>query len=119
MNSQIPPLPPVGLNPASKSQDRKTAQGDDVRVAPVRETSDTPTDNDREHKIDLGEDKSLEALKLDVRLSIDHNATINSFVYRFVDESTGEQVRQWPREDMIKLAEYFQQLDGSLLDKKV
>lgn len=119
MNSQIPPLPPAGLNPASKPQDRKTAQGDDARVVPVRQTSETPTDNERERKTPLGEDKSLQALKLDVRLSIDHNATINSFIYRFVDENTGEQVRQWPREDMIKLAEYFHQLDGAVVDKKI
>ncbi len=54
----------------------------------------------------------------DVRLEISQNKSINSFVYKLIDKKSGEVVRQWPTEQMVKMREYIAEQQIQLVDEK-
>jgi uncharacterized FlaG/YvyC family protein len=51
------------------------------------------------------------------RLSIDHDAFVQAFVYRSIDSQTGVVTQQWPSEDALRLRRYMRQLAGLVVDK--
>jgi uncharacterized FlaG/YvyC family protein len=51
------------------------------------------------------------------RLSIDHDAFVQAFVYRSIDKQTGEVIQQWPGEDALRLRRYLRQLAGLVVDE--
>jgi uncharacterized FlaG/YvyC family protein len=53
------------------------------------------------------------------RLQITHDKNTGAFVYRSVDPETGEMIRQWPSEEILKLKESVRELEGMLLDTHV
>jgi uncharacterized FlaG/YvyC family protein len=59
------------------------------------------------------------AMASDVRLEITQNKALNSFVYTFIDKKSGEVVRQWPTEQMVKMREYLAEQQIQLFDEKV
>jgi len=50
------------------------------------------------------------------RLVIEEGPTLGSFIYKTMDSATGEIVRQFPREQVIRLAEARQYNAGSVID---
>ncbi len=50
------------------------------------------------------------------RLVIEEGPTLGSFVYKTLDSATGEIVRQFPREQVIRLAETRKYNAGSVID---
>jgi len=125
MANEISPIIPVAAAPVVRSEKRTdTAQGDDARVVPPRQASDLEIV--RRSDEELGDRARREfkeeieaALNLEAQLLIDEYETTGDFVYRLINRQTGEQLRQWPREDMLKLEEFFRELDGLLVDKRV
>ncbi len=55
----------------------------------------------------------------DVRLEITQNKAIDSFVYKLIDKKSGEVVRQWPTEQMVKMREYIAEQQIQLVDEKI
>lgn len=53
------------------------------------------------------------------RLSIARDEATGTFIYRSIDKSTGEVVRQWPVESMLQFKAYLRQAEGVLIDSKV
>ncbi|PWE17574.1 hypothetical protein DDZ18_07845 [Marinicauda salina] len=53
------------------------------------------------------------------RLQIEREDESGRFVYRFLDQETGEIVRQWPPEDYLELMNYLRSLQGGLLNEQV
>jgi uncharacterized FlaG/YvyC family protein len=99
----LPPLPPVS-GPA------KTVNA----PAPVIENKE-----ERKSSIETMTDamKDLRSSSSRARLSIDHDAFVQAFVYRSIDEQTGEVIQQWPGEDALRLRRYLRQLAGLVVDK--
>lgn len=50
------------------------------------------------------------------RLVIEEGPTIGSFIYKTMDSATGEIVRQFPREQVIRMAEAKKYDAGSVID---
>jgi uncharacterized FlaG/YvyC family protein len=61
--------------------------------------------------------KDLKTPSRGARLSIEHDAFVKAFVYRSVDNQTGEVIQQWPGEDALRLRRYLRQLAGLVVDK--
>lgn len=51
------------------------------------------------------------------RLSIEHDAFVQAFVYRSVDKETGEVVDQYPGDDQLKLRRYMREIAGLVVDE--
>ena len=52
------------------------------------------------------------------RLQIDQDKTTGTFIYRSIDTSTGEVIRQWPPEELLKLRDAMKDMEGMLVDHK-
>lgn len=55
----------------------------------------------------------------DLRLVIEEGPKRGSFVYKTVDRTTGETIKQYPREQLVKLSEDPNYVAGAVADTKV
>lgn len=55
----------------------------------------------------------------EMQLEITRNDAIGAFIYTLIDKKSGEIVRQWPTEQMVKMREYFAAHGLQMLDKNV
>jgi uncharacterized FlaG/YvyC family protein len=55
----------------------------------------------------------------DVRLEITKLKDVTGYIYKLIDRQSGEVVRQWPTEQMIKMREYLAEQQIQLVDEKV
>jgi len=53
------------------------------------------------------------------KLQIEQDKETGTFIYRSVDPETGEVLRQWPPEQLVKLRDHLQDVEGMLFDKEV
>lgn len=53
------------------------------------------------------------------KLQIEQDKVTGTFIYRSVDPSTGEVIKQWPPEQLLKLRESLHEMEGMLVDKHV
>src|SRR5215510_6674545 len=53
------------------------------------------------------------------KLQIEHDEKTGTFIYRSVDTDTGEIIRQWPPEQLLKLRDHFSEMEGMFFDKEV
>jgi flagellar protein FlaG len=59
------------------------------------------------------------SLPTNSRLQIEQDRDTGTFIYRSVDPETGEILRQWPPEQLLKLRESLTEIEGLLFDKQV
>jgi uncharacterized FlaG/YvyC family protein len=59
-----------------------------------------------------------QSLPADSKLQIEQDEETGTFIYRSVDPETGEVLRQWPSEDILKLRASLRDMEGILVDKK-
>ena len=53
------------------------------------------------------------------KLQIEQDRDTGAFIYRSVDPETGEVLRQWPPEQLLKLRESLTEIEGLLFDTQV
>ena len=53
------------------------------------------------------------------KLQITHDKDTGTFVYRSIDAETGEVIRQWPSDEILKLRESVRELEGMLVDTRI
>jgi len=53
------------------------------------------------------------------KLQIEQDKETGTFIYRSIDAETGEVLRQWPSEQLLKLREHLAELEGMFFDVKV
>jgi flagellar protein FlaG len=58
-------------------------------------------------------------LPANTKLQIEQDKDTGTFIYRSIDPETGEVVRQWPPEELLKLREHLAEIEGLLVDKEV
>ncbi len=80
---------------------------------------------------DLARDQRVEVLQAAIeklirkslpansKLQIEQDKITGTFIYRTIDAETGELIRQWPPEQLLKLRESLAEMEGMLVDKKV
>ena len=55
----------------------------------------------------------------DLRLSISFEKSIGRFVYRGVDRETGEVVREYPQEEVVKRIAHLREIAGIAIDRRL
>jgi hypothetical protein len=109
MSADIAALPSVSAAPSDgEAKAPDTAQGDDRRVAQGRTVG--ALGGSGEHRAANG---------VSGRLQIDEDDATGDFIYRIVDEKTGEVIRQWPREEQLRANRFMRAVQGALYDRKV
>ena len=93
------PVPPVAELP--------------VAVPPVAVSVDTGATSDRDRAARQAEDAAR------YRLIIEEGPTQGTFVYKTLDSATGEVVRQFPREQVLRMADSGGYSAGGLIDTSV
>jgi flagellar protein FlaG len=53
------------------------------------------------------------------KLQIEQDKETGTFIYRSIDSETGEVLRQWPPEQLLKLREHLSEFEGMFFDKQV
>lgn len=81
-----------------------------IAVPPVAVSVDTGKTSDRNR----AQQQADEAARY--RLIIEEGPTQGTFVYKTLDSSTGEVVRQFPREQVLRMAEGGDYSAGGLID---
>ncbi len=79
-------------------------------VPPVAVSVDTGKTSDRDRAAKQAEDAAR------YRLIIEEGPTQGTFVYKTLDRATGEVVRQYPREQVLRMAERGGYSAGELID---
>ena len=105
--------PKEGVARGSPEINNRKSRPDDQggeNAAPVR-------DSDRAREV-LGR-LAENNLHLNSRLSIDLDKEAGAFVYRVLDNRSGEVVRQFPAEKALELMRYLGQERGLVVDRKV
>ena len=82
----------------------------DIAVPPVAVSVDTGKASDRNPASQQAEDAAK------YRLVIEEGPTQGTFVYKTLDSTTGEIVRQFPREQILRMAESGGYSAGGLID---
>ena len=59
------------------------------------------------------------SLPTNSKLQIEQDKETGTFIYRSIDAETGEVIRQWPSEQLLKLREHLAEMEGMLFDKEV
>ena len=52
----------------------------------------------------------------DSKLQVEQDKNTGTFIYRSLDPHTGEILRQWPPEELVKLREYLKDMEGLLVN---
>jgi uncharacterized FlaG/YvyC family protein len=84
------------------------------RIAPVRPdqhiepAAETKSDN---RTTDNGKGGDSNAEQPNRQLTISRNDTLGTFVYRSIDEDSGDVVWQYPNEARLRMSEHLQQLE--------
>jgi uncharacterized FlaG/YvyC family protein len=53
------------------------------------------------------------------KLKIRRDDTTGAFVYTLVDVVSGEIIKEWPGEELLRLRDYLRDMEGILIDKDV
>lgn len=86
------------------------------RVAPVRheppvEPAKKPQTDNRSNNDRRDHEREADAAAAERRMSITHNETLKTFVYRSIEEESGDVVWQYPAEEMLRRAEFLRQME--------
>jgi len=125
MNGEISPVYAPASSQTARAEDlERTTQGDDKRVAPVRQASDADklreaAQRSADEQRRKFQDKLARDQRYNADLDIERYRPTGEFVYHIIERETGEQLRQWPREDLLKLSERFKDFSGTLYDEAV
>lgn len=113
----------VDLQPVLPSEPRSTngntdkTAGSDIRPeqkAPASEQSRDPLS--RAAEIVEAHFKSVSGIQK--RLTMEKNEEAGVVVYKAIDRDTGEVIKQFPPEDLLKLLTYYRRIEGLALDAK-
>ncbi|WGM30411.1 flagellar protein FlaG [Brevundimonas sp. NIBR11] len=86
------------------------AEQSEIAVPPVAVSVDTGRTSDKSRAQQQAEDAAR------YRLVIEEGPTQGTFVYKTLDSTTGEIVRQFPREQVMRMAESGSYSAGGLID---
>lgn len=51
------------------------------------------------------------------QLRIEEDQETEKFIYKSIDRETGEVLNQWPSEDVLRMAKFLRQLQGTIVDE--
>ena len=116
------PLPPPSVSKVVRREVGKVA--DDTAFKVTSAESNTPEKQKLEgvSRSNLNELQQLTEQAFaadDLRLSISFEQSIGRFVYRGVNRETGEVVREYPPEEVIKRIAHLREIAGITIDRRL
>lgn len=102
---------PVSLSVVPVAAVPVVAEHPEIAVPPVAVSVDTGKTSDRRNQSQQRADDNAK-----YRLVIEEGPTQGTFVYKTLDSTTGEIVRQFPREQVLRMAESGGYSAGGLID---
>ncbi len=99
---------------AARKASKPSGQTKDDAIAPIASIAATG-----EQLRTPKQTSDLPAPKLNARLSIEKDETTGKYIYKTIDPETGEVVKQWPREDVLKAISDINNTAGMIVDQKV
>ncbi|MCW5724119.1 MAG: flagellar protein FlaG [Maricaulaceae bacterium] len=115
MNGPFFTVAPPPVKPVVKKVE--TSSGAESRLQRDPQPAPEPKPKDDRHLQLLVEQMAREVFR-DSRLTIVKDEGADAFVYRMIDQATGEVVRQWPPENMLQLREFLRSQQAGVLDEK-
>lgn len=130
-----PPLPPISFpgfadadptvaaaQPASQATPNITSTPDPTKTASISSpsvaASEHPAMSESDGTLKPLVAKLYNAVEQNVEVSFQVAKGLNEVVTVFTDKSTGKVIVQFPSEQIIALAQFFQKLAGNVLDLK-
>ncbi len=106
-------IPSIGINPGTTPRTvRVQTQASSEPSVPVASTPEPA------QPIVQSPDKALATFTPpNTHLSIEHDAATNRYVFKSVDENTGEVIRQYPTEQMLTQIAHVRRITGLTVDK--
>ncbi len=116
------PLPPPSVNKVVRREVEKVAAPAAPQVASAE--SKAPEKQKPEGVISSNFDELQQLTEQafaadDLRLSISFEKSIGRFVYRGVDRETGEVIREYPQEEVIKRIARLREIAGITIDRRL
>ena len=115
------PLPPPSVIKVVRREDSEATSDTIAKVASVENNAPEKQKLEGVSSSKLNELQQLTEQAFasdDLRLSISFEKSIGRFVYRGVDRETGEVVREYPSEEVIKRIAKFREIAGIAIDRR-
>ena len=115
------PLPPPSVSKVARREVEKVAETSAIKVTSVESNAPEKQKLEGVSSSKLNELQQLTEQAFasdDLRLSISFEKSIGRFVYRGVDRETGEVVREYPSEEVIKRIATFREIAGIAIDRR-
>lgn len=118
----VPGIAPKATTVEPKQGNEATAQDRDVRSS--KEDSELDKDKQREHRRlaaleELHDEIMAQAgVHADAALKIEEDAVTGRPVFMAVDKASGEVIRQFPSEEILKSVRWLQYMSGVLVDQR-
>lgn len=119
MKTQIGARPNFTRQATSVGNTVKSSGQTEGAVQPVTPPAETGEEK-RSPDPDVQNVKSQHpALENNARLTIEKDQASGTYIYKTVHRETGEVIKQWPREKMLKAIASYQNIAGLIIDKKI
>lgn len=120
--SMLNPLPPPSITKVVRREVDKAAV--ETAAKPASAERNTPEKQKLEDvsssKLSELQQRAEQAFVADdLRLSISFEKSIGRFVYRGVDRQTGEIVREYPQEEVVKRIAHLREIAGITIDRRL
>ena len=115
------PLPPPSVSKVARREVEKVAETSAIKVTSAESNAPEKQKLEGVSSSKLNELQQLTEQAFasdDLRLSISFEKSIGRFVYRGVDRETGEVVREYPSEEVIKRIAKFREIAGIAIDRR-
>ena len=116
------PLPPPSVSKVARREVEKVAETSAIKVTSVESNAPEKQKLEGVSSSKLNELQQLTEQAFasdDLRLSISFEKSIGRFVYRGVDRQTGEVVREYPPEEVIKRIAHLREIAGITIDRRL
>jgi uncharacterized FlaG/YvyC family protein len=92
------------------------------RVAPVRQEPPIEpakkAQTESRASSDRRESERQAQAERDRQMSVTRDETLRTFVYRSIEQESGEVVWQWPAEEMLRLAKHMRELEDKRAEQR-
>jgi uncharacterized FlaG/YvyC family protein len=116
------PLPPPSTTKVVQREVDKTAVKTTVKSAFAESSAPEKQklEGDSSSKLTELQELTEQAFVADdLRLSISFEKSIGRFVYRGVDRETGEVIREYPQEEVVKRIAHLREIAGITVDRRL
>ncbi len=113
----VPPQP-GGTDASTRAKGSAANEVKDARDAEPAQTDPVVTDRVANEARALFNKLTSGGMRPYAKLSIEADEKTGEVVYKTIDSRSGEVIRQWPREEILAIAEFYKDTQGLVLDTR-